>query len=91
MFLYFPENYGWSLTVLRCMASGGHFGEIDWVCQNLREAAAKPPRGDAMSVHGMACLGLDLPGQGITLRLSGLPARHDTEVPVGATLPAAAN
>lgn len=211
MFQYFPGNYGWSLSLLRCLVNGGHFGEIDWACSGLKEAAIKKPRGDvdawhlawkkladeldtlgderlrighnvtaadafyrasqyyqwveaflplndaraepawakhletfakfaeltsprveivdipfegtslkayfvppagekkgapcvvvaggfdgnkeemfalakAMSVRGMAALGLDLPGQGTTLRLSGLPARHDSEVPVGAAI-----
>lgn len=212
MFQYFPGNYGWSLSFLRCLVNGGHFGEMDWACSGLKEAATKPPRGDVeawyaawkkladqldalgeerqrsghvvtaadvyyrasqyyqwveaflplndpraepayakhletfakfaalaspkveivdipfegtslkayfvpaqgvqkggapgvivaggfdgnkeetfplakvMSMRGMAALALDLPGQGATMRLSGIPARHDSEVAVGAAI-----
>lgn len=211
MFRYFPDNYGWSLIVLRCLVAGGHFGEIDWICRGLVDASKQPPGGDreawyhawrklaeqvvgyaderlesdhkvsagdlyyraaqyfqwaeallspkdarakpmydrhlaaferftalspakieivdipfegtslksyfsapagdkrpvpcvivvggldgnkeemyplvkSITDRGLACLGLDLPGQGATLRDSGLPARYDTEVPVGAAI-----
>jgi alpha-beta hydrolase superfamily lysophospholipase len=46
MFLYFPTNYMWSLAVLRTLAAGGIFGEVDWVCQHLKEAAKVGGRGD---------------------------------------------
>jgi len=36
--------------------------------------------------RGISVLMVDLPGQGGTLRRHGLPARHDTEVPVGACI-----
>jgi len=34
--------------------------------------------------RGISCLGVDNPGQGAALRLKGLPARPDSEVPAGA-------
>jgi alpha-beta hydrolase superfamily lysophospholipase len=40
----------------------------------------------ALSERGMNCLAVDHPGQGATLRLSGLPARHDSEVAAGVAL-----
>jgi alpha-beta hydrolase superfamily lysophospholipase len=46
VFQYFPGNYMWSLSVLRALASGGHFGEIDWACKGLSEAATVEPNGD---------------------------------------------
>ena len=46
MFQYFPENYMWSLAVLRCMAGGGLLGEIDWIASGLAEAAKQQPSGD---------------------------------------------
>lgn len=46
MFHYFPGNYMWSLAVWRCLTSGGLFGEISWICQDLTEAAKVPPQGD---------------------------------------------
>lgn len=46
MFQYFPGNYMWSLAVWRCLTSGGLFGEISWIGQNLVEAAKVPPQGD---------------------------------------------
>jgi alpha-beta hydrolase superfamily lysophospholipase len=46
MFFYFPGNYMWSLAVNRCLASGGHFGEIHWALKDLQEAAKAPPQGD---------------------------------------------
>jgi alpha-beta hydrolase superfamily lysophospholipase len=51
MYLFFPGNYMWSLAVNRCLASGGHFGEIHWACQDLLEAASKPPSGDLEAWH----------------------------------------
>ncbi|KJK22729.1 hypothetical protein UB46_19745 [Burkholderiaceae bacterium 16] len=47
MFQYFPGNYMWSLSVLRCLAGGGLFGEIDWACRNLHEASRTGAAGDA--------------------------------------------
>ncbi|CAG9173400.1 2,6-dihydropseudooxynicotine hydrolase [Cupriavidus laharis] len=47
MFLYFPTNYTWSLAALRCLMSGGSFGDVDWACAGLHEAARKGPRGDS--------------------------------------------
>jgi len=47
MFQYFPGNYMWSLSVLRCMAGGGIFGEIDWACRNLHEASKAGTAGDS--------------------------------------------
>ncbi|MFD1557218.1 alpha/beta hydrolase family protein [Paraburkholderia silviterrae] len=46
MFQYFPNNYMWSLAVMRALASGANFGEIDWACSGLHEAAAVDPDGD---------------------------------------------
>ncbi|MFJ1256215.1 alpha/beta hydrolase family protein [Cupriavidus sp. CuC1] len=51
MFQYFPGNYMWSLSVLRCMAGGGIFGEIDWVCRNLHEASKAGAAGDTEAWH----------------------------------------
>lgn len=51
MFLYFPENYMWSLAVLRSVAAGSDFGEIDMACRSLKEAAKHPPRGDLEAWH----------------------------------------
>ena len=46
MFQYFPENYMWSLAVLRCSAGGGLLGEIDWIARDLKEASRQQPNGD---------------------------------------------
>lgn len=51
MFLYFPENYRWSLAVLRAIAAGGLFGEIDWACSRLKGAAGDGPSGDLEVWH----------------------------------------
>jgi alpha-beta hydrolase superfamily lysophospholipase len=51
MFLYFPENYRWSLAVLRAIAAGGLFGEIDWACSRLKKSAADGPSGDLEAWH----------------------------------------
>jgi alpha-beta hydrolase superfamily lysophospholipase len=51
MFLYFPENYRWSLAVLRAIAAGGLFGEIDWACSRLKQAATQGPSGDLEAWH----------------------------------------
>jgi alpha-beta hydrolase superfamily lysophospholipase len=51
MFFYFPENYRWSLAVLRAIAAGGLFGEIDWACARLRDAAKVQPSGDLEAWH----------------------------------------
>jgi alpha-beta hydrolase superfamily lysophospholipase len=40
----------------------------------------------ALAQRGIACLAVDHPGQGATLRLSGLKARPDSEVAAGAAL-----
>ncbi|MES2184083.1 MAG: alpha/beta fold hydrolase [Pseudomonadota bacterium] len=40
----------------------------------------------AVAERGMNCLAIDHPGQGATLRLSGLKARHDSEVAAGAAI-----
>lgn len=40
----------------------------------------------ALSNRGINCLAIDHPGQGATLRLSGLKARHDSEVAAGAAI-----
>lgn len=42
------------------------------------------PCARALAQRGIACLAVDGPGQGATLRLSGLPARADSESWVGA-------
>lgn len=44
------------------------------------------PLAKAMASRGIASLGIDFPGQGATLRNSGLPARFDTEKPVAAAI-----
>jgi alpha-beta hydrolase superfamily lysophospholipase len=46
MFQYFPGNYMWSLSILRALASGANFGEIDWACKGLHDASAIEPAGD---------------------------------------------
>jgi len=51
MFLYFPDNYRWSLAVLRAIAAGGMFGEIDWACSRLKQAAGQGPSGDLEAWH----------------------------------------
>ena len=51
MFFYFPDNYRWSLAVLRAVAAGGLFGEIDWACSRLREASKVQPSGDVEAWH----------------------------------------
>jgi alpha-beta hydrolase superfamily lysophospholipase len=51
MFQYFPGNYMWSLAVMRCLASGGHFGEINWALQDLQAAAKVEPQGDNEAWH----------------------------------------
>lgn len=51
MFFYFPDNYRWSLAVLRAIAAGGLFGEIDWACSRLQGAAAVGPSGDIEAWH----------------------------------------
>jgi alpha-beta hydrolase superfamily lysophospholipase len=51
MFKYFPDNYMWSLSVMRCLASGGHFGEIHWALQDLQDAANVAPQGDSEAWH----------------------------------------
>jgi alpha-beta hydrolase superfamily lysophospholipase len=40
----------------------------------------------ALSERGISCLGIDQPGQGATLRLAGLVARHDSEAAIGAVV-----
>ena len=40
----------------------------------------------ALAERGMNCLAIDHPGQGATLRLAGLKARHDSEVASGAAI-----
>src|SRR6185503_12426127 len=42
------------------------------------------PCARALSARGIACLAVDGPGQGATLRIRGLAARHDSETWVGA-------
>ncbi|MES2260891.1 MAG: alpha/beta fold hydrolase [Pseudomonadota bacterium] len=39
MFLYFPTNYVWSLSVNAALESGGKMGEIDEVCKPLMDVA----------------------------------------------------
>jgi alpha-beta hydrolase superfamily lysophospholipase len=51
MFQYFPGNYMWSLAVMRAMASGAMLGDIDWACQDLKEAAKVGPAGDNEAWH----------------------------------------
>jgi alpha-beta hydrolase superfamily lysophospholipase len=65
MFFYFPENYRWSLAVLRAIAAGGLFGEIDWACSRLREASRDGPSGDLEAWHeGWKTLGQQLETSG---------------------------
>jgi len=40
----------------------------------------------ALANRGINCLGIDHPGQGATLRLSGLKARHDSEIAAGVAI-----
>jgi len=51
MFQYFPGNYRWSLAVLRAIAAGGLFGEVDWACARLRTASSVGPSGDLDAWH----------------------------------------
>ena len=51
MFYYFPDNYRWSLAVLRSIAAGGLFGEIDWACSKLQESSKIKPSGDLEAWH----------------------------------------
>ena len=51
MFQYFSGNYLWSLSVLRALASGANFGELDWACKGLQQAAAIEPAGDIDAWH----------------------------------------
>jgi alpha-beta hydrolase superfamily lysophospholipase len=37
----------------------------------------------SLSERGISCMGIDQPGQGATLRLDRLVARHDSEIAVG--------
>jgi hypothetical protein len=46
MFQYFPGNYMWSLSVMRALASGANFGEVDSACSGLHEVAVVDPDGD---------------------------------------------
>jgi dipeptidyl aminopeptidase/acylaminoacyl peptidase len=39
-----------------------------------------------LAERGISCMGIDQPGQGATLRLAKLVARHDSEVAVGAVV-----
>lgn len=74
MFRYFPENYMWSLAVLRALASGGHFGEIDWACAALQVAAAVPPNGDGEAWH---TAWLKLSDQVHAFAMESLAKRHN--------------
>jgi hypothetical protein len=47
VFFYFPDNYMWSPGVNRCLAAGGHFGEIHGALKDLQAAAKIQPQGDA--------------------------------------------
>jgi alpha-beta hydrolase superfamily lysophospholipase len=70
MFFYFPENYRWSLAVLRMLAAGGLFGEIDWAASRLRKASRDGPSGDLEAWHqGWKDLGEQL-------EVSGREAAH---------------
>jgi alpha-beta hydrolase superfamily lysophospholipase len=40
----------------------------------------------ALADRGLNCLAIDHPGQGATLRLSGMKARHDSEIAAGAVV-----
>jgi pimeloyl-ACP methyl ester carboxylesterase len=51
MFRYFPGNYMWSLSVLRCLMSGGLLGEIDRAARPLLPYADAPPNGDLEAWH----------------------------------------
>ena len=41
MFLYFPGNYVWNLSVCIALESGAQIGEIDDMCAPLRDAAQR--------------------------------------------------
>jgi alpha-beta hydrolase superfamily lysophospholipase len=51
LFRFFPDNYMWSLAMLRCLAGGGNFGEIAWACAGLGDAAKVQPTGDVEAWH----------------------------------------
>lgn len=41
MFLYFPDNYGWSNLVMACLNTGGQISELDGALAPLREIEDK--------------------------------------------------
>jgi alpha-beta hydrolase superfamily lysophospholipase len=51
VFLYFPDNYMWSLSFLRCLNAGGLLGEMDKAGARLRDAAGVAPNGDLEAWH----------------------------------------
>ena len=72
MFRYFPTNYMWSLAVLRCLAGGGHFGEIHWACEGLQEAAKQQPNGDVAAwYHAWIKLAQQLEKTAVDAQMSG--------------------
>jgi dienelactone hydrolase len=84
--MYFPENYMWSISFLRCLNSGGLLGEMDRAGRELIEASRKLPSGDLESWHvrwdmlaeqveEMAKKALD-DGQKVTARDSYYRAAH---------------
>lgn len=40
MYEYFPDNYGWSLSVMMSLGMGAEIVEVDEICQPLRAAAS---------------------------------------------------
>lgn len=44
MFTYFPDNYGWSLSVLIAIACGGEISEIAEICRPLTSVAGTKER-----------------------------------------------
>jgi dienelactone hydrolase len=46
LFRYFPDNYMWSLSFMRCLNSGGLLGELHRIGRRLQAVAGTPPVGD---------------------------------------------
>jgi fermentation-respiration switch protein FrsA (DUF1100 family) len=58
VFLYFPENYMWSLAFMRALMSGALLGELHRIGSRLSPAQTAPPNGDLdawfAEWHGLA-------------------------------------
>jgi dienelactone hydrolase len=58
VFLYFPDNYMWSLAFMRALMSGALLGELHRIGRRLAPAQTAPPNGDLAAWfdewHGLA-------------------------------------